>query len=202
MHCIFWFGFPWNTLCAVSDHSEWQSSFHWLSLFSQDETVVPGKAEVLICLFFISVLATHLHHLKAWNLSIQCCVWISQYILALSNFIFWSSQNSSTGFVQLDRVASRILLDRVAFVSPKYRYACEMETRICCYCMEYIWATNQAVVSKYFKCLLCFYVYVNWINWIWELIASSLHCLLWLNFIGPAHWRLILGRSRTSNLCF
>lgn len=28
------------------------------------------------------------------------------------------------------------------------------------------------------------------------------HGLLWLNFIGPAHQRLILGRSRTSNLCF
>lgn len=65
MHCIFWFGFPWNTLCAASDHShlEWQSSFLWLTLFRQVETVGLGKdlaslhVEIFVCLFFITELA-------------------------------------------------------------------------------------------------------------------------------------------------
>lgn len=65
MHCVSWFGFAWNTLRAESDHShlEWQSSFCWLTLFCQVETLGLGEdlaslhVEILVCLFFIITLA-------------------------------------------------------------------------------------------------------------------------------------------------
>lgn len=185
-------------LASGSDSSPlgWQTSFCWPSRSGQFE---PGLGKALapldlgILVVFLlpcRVSMKCLHCWKAQNPWVWCHLCRLQPPLVPLSFVFCS--------------VSGQLGEGVFAVTPVCRYEQEVGTRIWSYCMEGSWDTNQAVVSKYSKCLLL-YSHIGWITCAWinhiqlQLFGRG---WLWLKVIGPTHQRLTLGRSRTSNLCF